>query len=273
MKILQQLTQENLLRIVAIVGSAWLVLMLIQRVLPWIANKFSGHTRLYLLATVPLLRLGLIVLALVMIITSTIEPTLQNVIALLGATGLALGFAFKDYISSLIAGIVTLYEFPYRHGDWITIDNIYGEVQTIGMRTLNIITPDETTVVIPHAKLWNSLLLNANNGTQQLQCVADFYLHPHHDAAMVRQLLADVGATSPFLQIPLPVKVIAQETPWGTHYRLKAYPVDPRDQFDFLTDLTVRGKAALIASGAQLLFSPVSPMNQAIGVHLPAPHA
>jgi hypothetical protein len=33
MKILQQLTQENLLRIVAIVGSAWLVLMLIQRVL------------------------------------------------------------------------------------------------------------------------------------------------------------------------------------------------------------------------------------------------
>lgn len=52
MKILQQLTLENLLRIGVIVSIAWLVLMLIQRVFPWIANKFSGHARLYLLATV-----------------------------------------------------------------------------------------------------------------------------------------------------------------------------------------------------------------------------
>lgn len=272
MKIVQQLTQENLLRIGAIVVIAWLILMLIQRVFPWIANKLSGRVRLYLLATVPLLRLGLIVLALVLIVTYTIEPTFQNIIALLGAAGLALGFAFKDYISSLIAGIVTLYEFPYRHGDWIKIDDMYGEVTTIGMRTLKIMTPDDTTVVIPHTKLWNNLLLNANNGSQQLQCVADFYLHPHHDAAVVKQLLTDVGVTSPFLQIPLPVNVIVQETPWGTHYRLKAYPVDPRDQFDFLTDLTVRGKAALTEAGVHFFLSPASPPNQSTWLHGLAPH-
>jgi hypothetical protein len=49
------------------------------------------------------------------------------------------------------------------------------------------------------------------------------------------------------------------EKPWGTHYRLKAYPVEPRDQFQFITDLTVRGKAALLALGAAFATSALPP--------------
>jgi hypothetical protein len=45
--------------------------------------------------------------------------------------------------------------------------------------------------------------------------------------------------------------VVAREKPWGTQYWLKAYPVDPRDQFRFITDLTVRGKAALSELGLE----------------------
>jgi len=54
-----------------------------------------------------------------------------------------------------------------------------------------------------------------------------------------------VALTSPYLQIDKPVGVLVQEKPWGTQYRVRAYPVDPRQQFRFITDLTVRGKAAL----------------------------
>jgi hypothetical protein len=102
------------------------------------------------------------------------------------------------------------------------------------------------------------LLRNANSGSRKLQCVTDFYLHPQHDAVQVKQALMDVALTSPFLQIPIPVTVIVQEKPWGTHYRLKAYPVDPRDQFQFITDLTIRGKAAISGLGAVYAVAPVS---------------
>jgi hypothetical protein len=39
------------------------------------------------------------------------------------------------------------------------------------------------------------------------------------------------------------------EKPWGTHYRLKSYVRESREQFLFVTDLTVRGKEALRSLG------------------------
>ena len=39
--------------------------------------------------------------------------------------------------------------------------------------------------------------------------------------------------------------VITLEKPWGTHYRVKAYVKESREQFLFITDLTIRGKDML----------------------------
>lgn len=47
--------------------------------------------------------------------------------------------------------------------------------------------------------------------------------------------------------------------------------VDPLDQFDFLTDLTVRGKTALAEAGAHFFLSPASLPNQSTRVHGSAP--
>ena len=80
-------------------------------------------------------------------------------------------------------------------------------------------------------------------------CVADFYLLPRHDAALVRTLLRDVALTSAYLDYAKPVVVVLVEQPWGTHYRLRAYPFDMRDQFAFVSDMTARGKAALADAG------------------------
>lgn len=256
MDILNNLQQIVVIQIIFILIATWLAIILTQRFLPWLAERFSGRQRLYILASVPVMRLLIIVVAVALIIPKIIEPTFENLVALLGALGLALGFAFKDYTGSLIAGIVTLYEIPYRLGDWITIEGTYGEVKSIGMRTVEIVTPDDTVVVIPHLKLWNDLIFNANDGSQYLLCVADFYLQSRHDSAQVVQTLQDVGLTSSFLQIQRPVNVVVQEKPWGTHYRLKAYPVDPRDQFRFITDLTIRGREALAELGVQFVEMP-----------------
>jgi small-conductance mechanosensitive channel len=224
---------------------ALLLISVSQRILPWIAERFSGRNRLYVLALVPVLRLIFIVAALWVTLSIIIEPTAENIFALLGALGLALGFAFKDYVSSLIAGIVTLYEMPYRLGDWISMETVYGEVKSIGMRSFEIVTPDDTVVVIPHLKLWEKKLFNSNDGSRNLQCAAAFYLHPAHDPKAVMAVLQDTALTSSYLQLQKPIGVVVLEKPWATEYRLKAYPVDPRDQFRFITDLTIRGKEAL----------------------------
>ena len=104
---------------------------------------------------------------------------------------------------------------------------------------------------MPHLKLWDSAIHNANNGGTSLQCVASFYLHPEHEAGRVRKTLRDVALTSAYLKFDRPVIVVAEEKPWGTHYRIRAYPVDPRQQFLFITDITVRGKQVLSDLGVK----------------------
>ncbi|MDX9834803.1 MAG: mechanosensitive ion channel [Desulfobulbus sp.] len=235
---------------------------LLRRLLPWVASRLHGEKRLHLLASVPLLRLFIILTTITLIVPRLIKPSVQNMVALLGTVGLALGFAFKDYVSSLIAGIVAIGEHPYRNGDWIKIDGVYGEVRHVGLRAVEVVTPDDTVVVIPHGRLWTEPVHNANDGGPRLMCVADFHLHPEHDAAQARQVLWDVALTSPYLHFSTPVAVIVHERPWGTHYRLKAYPVASGQQFRFITDLTVRGKAALQAMGARFVMAPPVPGGQ-----------
>lgn len=251
-----------LVELTLIVGLAIGLIVASQKFLPWIGNRLHGRSRLYVLASIPLLRLLILVVAIALIVPIIIEPSVQNMVAVLGAAGLAIGFALKDYVSSLIAGVVSVFEMPYRPGDWIEVDGTYGEVKHVGMRTVKIVTPDDTMVSIPHLKLWSQPIHNANNGGPSLQCVSNFYLHPEHDAGLVCQVLQDVALTSPFLQFDKPVRVVVRERPWGTHYRLKAYPIDPRQQFRFHSDLTVRGKKALEQMGIRASAVPAAVEEQ-----------
>lgn len=254
--IFKSISDINFIYIALILLLAWLIIFFGQKLFPWIANKFSGRVRLFVLGLIPILRLVVIIVTFILLVPQIINPSFENLVALFGAVGLALGFAFKDYISSLLAGVVTLYEMPYRPGDWIEIDGSYGEVREINMRSVEIVTPYDTVVVIPHIKLWNSSIFNSNDGSHNLMVIADFYLQPAHDGSQVKHKLYDVALTSAYLQLEKPISVIVTDKPWGTHYQLKAYPIDPRQQFDFVTDLTLRGKEALSQMEVQFAMVP-----------------
>ncbi len=258
-QIFKKLDASTSLELAVIIAVAVLLIIATQRVLPWVAKRLHGKRRLHLLAIIPLMRLLIILTAFIMFVPLLIEPSIQNMVALLGAVSLALGFALKDYASNLIAGIVVIGERPYRTGDWIEVNGVYGEVCHVGMRTVELMTPNDTRVVIPHARLWTDPIFNANNGVPRLQCVADFYLHPQHDSKRVWQALHDVALTSPYLHFDEPIAVIVLEKPWGTHYQVKAYPIDASQQFRFVSDLTVRGKVMLSELGARFALAPTVP--------------
>jgi small-conductance mechanosensitive channel len=258
-KIFKHLDTGVLLDLALIAAAATALILLVQKTLPWLANRLRGRRRYWLLALVPLLRLIIIIGAFLLMLPKVIEPSVQNMVAVLGSLGLALGFALKDYASSLVAGIVAVGEAPYRNGDWVEIDGVYGEVTHVGVRALQLVTPDDNLVTIPHQTLWAGAISNANNGSPQLQCTAEFHLHPAHDGARVRAALEDVALTSPYLAFGQPIAVVAAEQPWGTRYRLRAYPIDARQQFRFATDLTLRGKAELLRLGIAFAVTSTAP--------------
>ncbi len=241
-----------LVLILLLLIAGWLITNLAQRYLPRIADRLPARTRSRLLSALPgvsvIFNVALVLASLVILIASYKTSSLFS---LVGAAGLGIGFAINPLVTGIVAGVVAIYEQAYRTGDWVTVDGDYGVVKSIGLRSFKIVTPDDTEITVPHNRLWTHNIANANSGNPDHMVVADFYVAPDHSAAHARQTLWDVGITSPYTQLTKPVIVVLHEKPWGTHYRLKAYPMDGRDEFQFISDMTVRGRAALNRIGAQ----------------------
>ncbi len=250
-KLLNDLQDINFTEIVIVIVGAWLVTLAANKLFPILAEKVPSKLRLYFLGAVPIIRVLVLVIAISWTIPIVFNITFQNFLIISGAASVAIGFALKDYASSLIAGFVAIFERPYRPGDWVQIQDDYGEVMSVGMRAIRIRTAEDNTISVPHDLIWNNNISNSNDGARTLMCIADFYLLPDHDAEQVRSALRDVALTSSYLEYEKPVHVMLNETPFGTHYRVKAYPFDLRDQFSFISDLTVRGKRAIAAHGGR----------------------
>ena len=250
-RLINDLQDISFTKIGLIVAGTWLAIVLAHRVLPYLAEKGPSQLRLYLLGAVPVIRLVLLVVAVLWLIPIIFNITFQNFLVISGAASVAIGFAFKDYVSSIIAGIVAIFERPYQPGDWVEIGGDYGEVRAVGMRSIEVRTPSDDIVYIPHDKIWQNNISNSNDGARTLMCVTSFYLQPQHDASLLRTALRDVALTSAYLDYQKPVIVTLAQTEWGTHYKVKAYPFDMRDQFSFISDVTVRGKLAIADCGAE----------------------
>ena len=256
--LINNLDEISFFLIVLIILVSWIVIASARYLLPLLASCVPSRFRLYLLTMVPIVRLVVLVVAVMMIIPIIFNITLQNFFVIAGAVSVAIGFAFKDLATSLIAGVVAVFERTYRPGDWVKVGKDYGEVQTVGLRSIRIRTLNDDIVTITHDRIWTENISNSNDGDSTLLCVAEFYLAPFHDAITVRSALMSVANTSAYLDYDRPINVIVKESPWGTHYQLKAYPYDMRDQMQFISDLTVRGKQAIREAGAEGTHAPAS---------------
>lgn len=239
---LRELVWQDLLLILAIVLGSRLLIGIVRWIIRRAAENGPSGVRLSILSLAPKARVVIEIATIALVLPILVEPTFHNTIALIATVGVAIAFALKDYVSGLVAGIVTVLEGTYQPGDWIEVDGAYGEVKLVGVRAAHIVTADDTEVIIPHSRLWSTSVFNATSGSRSLLCVALFYLDADHDGAAVRQALSEIALSSPYHKPGSKIVVIVLEKPWGTLYRLKAYVTESRDQFLFVSDLTIRAK-------------------------------
>ena len=87
-----------------------------------------------------------------------IETT--SLIALIGATGLAIGLALQGSLANFAAGILLIIFRPFRVGDWIDVNGLSGYVEDLELLTTILRTLDNRTVVIPNSKLTDDSIIN-----------------------------------------------------------------------------------------------------------------
>ena len=242
--IVSEITTGKVAQALFILLVTYVILKLSDRIFNWLSERIAKKWRLRVKQFLPFLRMVVLTTVIVILMNLFLNLSRENILAVTGTVAVALGFAFKDYASSIIAGIVGLFESPYGVGDRVKIGEHYGEVISYGLRAVRILTPDDNTVTIPHNKIWTEAIANSNAGELEAQVVTTFYFAHDIDIQLIKKILYRVAQTSKYTHLKLPILVVMQEKPWGSVFKLKSYPLDARDEFIYQTDLITRAKQA-----------------------------
>ncbi|MGF1512081.1 MAG: mechanosensitive ion channel family protein [Elainellaceae cyanobacterium] len=241
-RILAEITGTKILQALVILAVAYVTIKTADWFVTWLSERVAKEGRLRVMQFQPFARTFVMTLTIVTLMNLFLRLSQENVLAVTGTVAVALGFAFKDYASSVIAGIIGLFEAPYRVGDRIEIADEYGEVMSYGLRGIRLRTPADNIVTVPHNHIWTNSVSNANMGELEAQVITEFYLAHEADAELVKRVLYRIAHTSKFTHLGLPIVVVMEDKIWGSLFKLKCYPLDARDEFIFKTDLTLRAK-------------------------------
>ena len=166
-------------------------------------------------------------------------------LALGGSAAVAFGFAFKDLLASLMAGLILLFDRPFAVGDRVEFAGNYGEIVEIGLRTVRLNTLDDNLISIPNSRFLTDVVSCANAGALDQMCVFDFYIGANEDFEQAKQIVYEATATSRYVFLNKPIVVVLREGPvpgdatmQAIRISSKAYVLDGRYETAFGTDVT-----------------------------------
>lgn len=108
---------------------------------PSLSHLFARSSRVMLIIVGMITALG------------TLGIDVSALVAGLGLTGFALGFALKDTISNILSGVLILLYRPFKVGDEVKVSSHQGEVLSIDLRYTKL-QAEDATVLMPNAKLF-----------------------------------------------------------------------------------------------------------------------
>lgn len=100
----------------------------------------------------------------ILIISAILIPsiTTANILATLGLTSVAIGFAFKNVFENFFIGILILLREPFSIGDFIEIESQQGDTQGyvhhISVQNTHLRKTDGSRVFIPNSKMYTSIV-------------------------------------------------------------------------------------------------------------------
>lgn len=178
------------------------------------------------------------------LIVGVLQPPKEFMLAAGGSIAVALGFALKDIAASLVAGLLLLFDRPFRVGDRVSFDKVYGEIVSIGLRAVRLQTLDDNLVTIPNSRFITDVVASGNAGALDMMVVTDFHIALDADIEKAQSIIREVIVTSRYAYLKKPVDFAIEEVAVanriGIRLRAKAYVLDVHYEKAFQSDIVLR---------------------------------
>jgi small conductance mechanosensitive channel len=178
-----------------------------------------------------------------------------NVTALLAGfsiVGVAVGFAAKDTLENFISGVTILLDRPFRVGDAIDIEGVYGTVEEITLRSTRIRTLNNAIMVMPNIQMINQRLVNHTmRGVLRVEIPFGIAYKEHPQAA--REVVLKTAEGDPRLRPDLPPSVVVTKlNESSVDMALYLFLKDPKQEVPVRFEYVERVREALRRAGIEI---------------------
>lgn len=162
-------------------------------------------------------------------------------VAILGAAGLAVGFALKDSLSNLSAGIMLIIFRHFKIGDYIEGAGVAGSVEEMNIFTTKLVTPDNKVIYVPNSTLISTSLINySSKDTRRVDMI--FGIGYEDDIPKARGIISSIlKSDSRILIDPEPQIVIHSLGDSSVNFAVRPW-VSKENYWDVYFDITEKVK-------------------------------
>jgi small-conductance mechanosensitive channel len=176
-----------------------------------------------------------------------------------GVIGVAIGFAAKDTLSNLIAGILLIIDRPFEIGDRIEVWSApagsasWGDVIDIGVRATKIKTTDNITIVIPNNEIMRRDIVNYTLTSQCVRVRVNIGVAYDTDIDKAKQAIINVAEKIEWIMRDPPPKVVVRSFGESSvDLQLRVWIHDARRRMDTISFITDNVKSEFDRLGIEI---------------------
>lgn len=176
-----------------------------------------------------------------------------SLIAVLGAAGLAIGFAMQGTLSNIAAGVMLLIFRPFRIDDYVEVSGQSGTVTAINLFVTELTTPDNKQIIVPNSNIWGQSVVNYSyHPTRRLDL--EFGISYGDDVDLAIRVIREIlEAEERALKEPEPLIVVGKLGASSVDLTVRVW-VNAADYWPLKFDLTKRLKQTFDDRGIGIPF-------------------
>ena len=197
----------------------------------------------------------------VIIALDVIGVNVMPFIAGAGVMGVAVGFAAKDTLSNLIAGILLIIDRPFEIGDRIEVwsapsgSATWGDVIDIGLRATRIRTTDHIVVIIPNNEIMTRDIVNYTIISSSIRVRVNIGVAYDTDLPRAKSLIIEAARSLDWiLDEPAPKVVVRDFAESSISLQLRVWIKDARKRMDTISYITDTVKTLFDENGIEIPF-------------------